>query len=255
MFADAFTSAPTSGRRNAPPRATPTLQAAPAFAPDIHLDLAISQNGYEVSVIEESSPLLPKASALVADVYSSSGLDPAATRCWSPAREKTVVAHRSGHVVGTLTVGADTGNGLLADALYRPQLDALRAGGAQLCELTRFAVAPEIESPRLMTTIFTLGFIVGRFILGATDALIEVNPRHVSFYSRRFGYQIAGPTRICPRVSAPAVLMHASLTAAEAEIQRDGGKRYRCSPGLHAMLRDRATTVTTQASPPCTVGQ
>lgn len=230
MFADAFTSAPTSGRRNTTPRASE------AFEPDAHVDLAISRNGFEVCVTEEDSPLLLKANALVAEIYRSSGLDPAATRWPSPAREKTVVAHRGGHVVGTLTVGADTGGGLLADALYRPQLDLLRADGAQLCELTRFAVAQEIESPQLMTTIFTLGFIAGRYLHRATDAVIEVNPRHASYYTRRFGYRVIGPETRCPRVGAPAVLMHVSLTTAERLLAQFGGARYRCSPAITAIV-------------------
>lgn len=230
MFADAFTSAPTSSRRNAAP------QAMPVHDPDKPMDLAISQNGYEVSVIGDHSPLLLKASALVAEIYSSSGLDPAATRWPSPAREKTVVAHRSGHVVGTLTVGADTGAGLLADTLYRPQLDALRDNGAQLCELTRFAVASEIESPQLMTTIFTLGFIAGRYLHRATDAVIEVNPRHAGYYTRRFGYRVIGPETRCPRVGAPAVLMHTSLATAEHQIASFGGSRYRCNPAVTALI-------------------
>jgi hypothetical protein len=49
----------------------------------------------------------------------------------------------------------------------------------------------------------------------ATDVLIEVNPRHEAYYRRIFGFARAGREWICPRVNAPAVLMHLDVTNLE----------------------------------------
>ncbi|TEX49967.1 MAG: hypothetical protein CFR70_00705 [Rhodocyclaceae bacterium] len=45
-------------------------------------------------------------------------------------------------------------------------------------------------------------------VFGCSDAVIEVNRRHAGFYSRRFGHARIGDEKLCPRVDAPAVLMH-----------------------------------------------
>jgi hypothetical protein len=49
-----------------------------------------------------------------------------------------------------------------------------------------------------------------------TDMFIEVNPRHVPFYRRAFGFRVAAPERTCPRVLAPSVLLRLEVDAFEA---------------------------------------
>ena len=44
-----------------------------------------------------------------------------------------------------------------------------------------------------------------------TDILVEVNPRHATFYRKVFGFVVAGAETICPRVNAPAVLLRLDL--------------------------------------------
>lgn len=234
MFANAYSSTPSLNRNRS------GLHLADDTLFDFKNHYMVSQDGYEVRVLDNANPLRTRAHDLVARLYLERGLIPPRQSEVERQGDRTVVALAGAQVIGALTVGVDDDRNLLADTLYKAQIDVMRDEGARLCELTRLAMEPTIESGNLLTTIFTLGFIVGRFMLGATDALIEVNPRHASYYSRRFGYRIAGPERICPRVSAPAVLMHASLTEAEAQIHQDGGKRYRCSPSLRAMLLERA---------------
>ena len=45
-------------------------------------------------------------------------------------------------------------------------------------------------------------------IRGCSDLIIEVNPRHTAFYGHSLGFRDRGDTRLCPRVNAPAKLMH-----------------------------------------------
>ena len=58
-----------------------------------------------------------------------------------------------------------------------------------------------------------------------TDALIEVNPRHVRFYERMLGFKRFGEQRLDPAVGAPAVLMRLDLAHCAREIERLGGRR------------------------------
>jgi hypothetical protein len=50
-------------------------------------------------------------------------------------------------------------------------------------------------------------YVVTRFMHALTDVVIEVNPRHVRFYQRVFGFVAAAAERFCTRVGAPSVLM------------------------------------------------
>ena len=54
-------------------------------------------------------------------------------------------------------------------------------------------------------------YLVTRVIHALTDVVIEVNPRHVRFYRRVFGFVVAGAGRLCTRVGAPSVLMQLDL--------------------------------------------
>ena len=123
----------------------------------------------------------------------------------------TIAIWRSGEAVATLTIGRDSSNGLLADALYAQELVALRQPGRIVCEVTRLAVHPDFRSEGMMNDLFRAAFMLGRERFGGSDAVIEVNPRHVRFYQRRFGFRMIGKERQCPRVNAPAVLLHQTL--------------------------------------------
>jgi hypothetical protein len=77
---------------------------------------------------------------------------------------------------------------------------------------------------------------------------IEVNPRHVAFYKRMLNFSPAGECKICPRVDAPAVLLHCEVQYMRQQVavyggHRGGAKRslypYFCSPDDDAALRRR----------------
>ena len=119
-------------------------------------------------------------------------------------------------VFGTLSLRLDSVTGLLADELYRAEVDAHRARGAAVCELTWFAVDRDYGAREVIACLFQLIYMYARHVHGRTALFIEVNPRHVSFYEQRLGFRIAGERKTCLRVGAPAVLMHLDLDQVEA---------------------------------------
>lgn len=123
----------------------------------------------------------------------------------------TLAVWEGDDVVATLTIGRDSPGGLLADGLYAPELAGLRHRGRTVCEVTRLAVHPEFSCGNLLNALFHTALLFGRSHFQASDAVIEVNPRHVRFYERRFGFRQIGKLRLCPRVNAPAVLLHQTL--------------------------------------------
>lgn len=123
----------------------------------------------------------------------------------------TLAAWHLDEVVATLTLGRDSREGLLADALYAPELSSLRHPDRVVCEVSRLAVDPDFSSRELLTALFRTAFQHGKAHFAASDAVIEVNPRHACYYQRRMGFRLIGEERQCRRVNAPAVLLHQEL--------------------------------------------
>lgn len=136
----------------------------------------------------------------------------------------TLVASSKEKTIGTVTMSLDSPIGLLADGLYRDEIQQLRNEGRKLYELTKFAVDNQsMLSKQVVASFFHISYIYGRDIHGCTDALIEVNPRHASFYEKMLGFERCGDERMCARVNAPAVLMRLELAYAESQIKKYGG--------------------------------
>jgi len=148
----------------------------------------------------------------------------------------TVGAQDESGMVGTVTVGLDTPDGLFVDGLYADEVASLRDTGAKLAEFTRLAIDDNIHSKPLLAALFHIAFIYARRIHGCTHLLIEVNPRHEGFYRRMLGFERIGRLRGDPRIGAPAVLLRLDLAFAEAEIARLGG-----NPNLATITRSLYT--------------
>ena len=123
----------------------------------------------------------------------------------------TLLAYREARTAGTLTIGVDAGNGLLVDEANREIVDGLRRTGRRVVELRRLAVRDELGAKVVLAHLFRAAYLVGRVWHDATDVLIEVNPRHASFYRRIFGFVRMGDEWICARVNAPAVLLRLDI--------------------------------------------
>ncbi len=161
------------------------------------------------------------ASLLIEKMYSWRGYD--ADALGKDPNKITLVSYQEENVVGTLTLGLDSPDGMVVDELYKREADHLRAAGRKPCDITRLAVDQDIKSKSVLAALFHLSFIYGRNIHGATDFLIEVNPRHALFYQRMLGFEPFGEERTCPRVNAPAVLLRLDLAHADEQIVRYGG--------------------------------
>ena len=117
--------------------------------------------------------------------------------------------------VGTLTLGLDGPCGLRAEAAYSDVINRFRHKGHKVCELARLALAEHADSKTVLASLFSLAHAVGRTIHDVTDVFIEVNPRHVAFYSRVLGFAAAAGETFCERVRAPLVLLQLELDALE----------------------------------------
>ena len=135
----------------------------------------------------------------------------------------TLTATDKQFLIGTITLGMDSDNGLLADEVFKSEIDVFRAAGGKACELTKLAIDPSGASKLALASLFHILFIYARRLNGCTDVFIEVNPRHRRFYENMLGFERLCEDRNNPRVNAPAALLWISLDNVERQIAEHGG--------------------------------
>lgn len=102
-------------------------------------------------------------------------------------------ARLEGRLVGALTVIFDSPAGLPMDALYKEELDGLRAAGRRPCEFCSLAVAPDLarNAHGALLELFRAAYRYATYAAGATDVCVTLKPSHAGFYKRinfeRFG--------------------------------------------------------------------
>lgn len=163
------------------------------------------------------------ASVLIRKMYSWRGYVTSATPVEHTPNKICLSVFSKEQIIGTLTLGHDAPEGLAADAMYKPEVDALRSAGRVVCEMTKLAVDQCVRSRKVLASLFHIAYIHARHLHGCTDILIEVNPRHVGFYERMLGFRRVGEERLCPRVNAPAVLLRLETDYVEIQIRKFGG--------------------------------
>jgi len=136
----------------------------------------------------------------------------------------TLVAAEQDETIGTMTVGFDGTDGLMVEELFPGEVHSLRAGGHRVCEFTKLAIDGAAQSKRVLATLFHVAYLYAYRVMGFDCLLIEVNPRHVNYYSRILGFTVLASSRMNLRVNAPAVLMCLDFAHTEEQIARFGGQ-------------------------------
>lgn len=199
-------------------------------AADCH-NVALDQQLFKIR-LANSEGRRESASMLIKKMYAWRGYDIAESMCDNPNRI-TLMADAGGIAIGTITIGLDSPAGLLVDGIYKDVVDELRAQGCVMCEYTKLALDQEIKSKRVLASLFHLATIYAHRIHQATDAVIEVNPRHVLFYQRMLGFELAGEERMCHRANAPAVLLRLRYAHLDEQVAKHGGA-MREIPGVRS---------------------
>jgi hypothetical protein len=91
-----------------------------------------------------------------------------------------------------------------------------------LCEPSRLAIDTHVPK-RVFASMIHISYIYAHNIHGYTDYVIEVNPRHATFYKKMLGFAQLAPERMCTRVNAPAVLLRLRLDYMRQQIEKFGG--------------------------------
>lgn len=200
--------------------------------------LSFERNGFTVRIANGCEILKRQTAKLIERMYSARGLFPYGTHAEIDRRDITVVALHANQAVATATVRIDYGSGLLADTLYRKEIDAVRSIGGRVCEITQLAIDPERGSHDALAGVMQGVYVITRATRRVTDIFAEVNPRHASFHQRVFGFRRIGEERMCPRVGAPAVLLHLPLAEFEERVARQERLHDTQGDRVHRLLPD-----------------
>lgn len=133
--------------------------------------------------------------------------------CAVPSTDErvTLLAEGEGKLLGTLTIRTDSPRGLLAEGTYGAAIGNLRREGRRIGELTKLAVEEGADWRSALDALVQRSWLITRIVHALTDVVIEVNPRHVRFYERVFGFIVAATGGVCGRVGAPSALLQLDL--------------------------------------------
>ena len=188
-------------------REVPDLSTAP-LDPTI-ADPALRPDVFRVRVARPRT-IRDDAGLLVRRRYESCGYQ--AAHAVTDANLYTFAAYSAGSLVGTLGVRLDSRDGLKIEEMYGEEVEALRARGLRLAEITRLAVAESAASKEVLGALFHTALLFIHVAQGRTNVVIEVNPRHVAYYRRVLFFKPLGPQRHLDRVGAPAVALELELS-------------------------------------------
>jgi hypothetical protein len=164
-----------------------------------------------------------KASMLIHKMYAWRGLEGTHALTDDPNRI-TLMAYGKDEPVGTLTLGMDNPCGILADQLFRHEVDRYRVRRHKVCEFIKLAFNMGAQSKAYLASLIHLAVMYAYDIHQHDSLFIEVTPRHRQFYQRSLGFRQLGEEVVNPRVNVSGVLMHIDLHYMKEQIHRHGGK-------------------------------
>lgn len=184
----------------------------------------LKRNGYSIQLVKTLKQRI-KTSTLIKRMYASRGYCTESTSIFSNDPNQVTFQISVGeNIAGTITLKVDSDKGLLADELYRDEINHFRNKGKRVCELSKFALDPQRSSKEMIALLFQTAYLYAHHIFKTTDFLCEVNPRHALPQKRMFGFRQIGSERTCPRVNAPAVLLHLELSYIREKIHSLAGQ-------------------------------
>lgn len=145
-----------------------------------------------------------------------------------PCSRTIVAVHQAMGVVGTLTVVEDNPLGLELARTYPREVQALRAEGGRVAEITCLAIDSARRFRRGEIFFGLTRFMIQyAFWRRCDDLLIAIHPRHLRFYRRYFRVSPLGPCRphgfVCDH---PSVGCRIELGSLKRNVEHELWRRY-----------------------------
>lgn len=133
-----------------------------------------------------------------------------------------IVQDKNKNIAGSVTLVFNESSRLPAEKIYGPEINALKAKGEKLVELSRLIISPKFRnSKEILLLLFNYLAIYVFHVKKYTSLVVEVNPRHKEYYKSLLNFDEIGGEKACPLVeNAPAVLLQLPLNRFHAEVIR-----------------------------------
>lgn len=125
-------------------------------------------------------------------------------------------------VAGSLTLVFNEKNRLPAEKIYGDEIHNLKAKGDGLVEISRLVVSHEYRNSKEVLLLLINYLMIYSYYIKKYDFLvIQVNPRHKTYYKALLNFEEIGIEKACPNVlNAPAVLLYLPLSYYQTEVRR-----------------------------------
>ena len=172
-----------------------------------------------------------RAWALAYRVYLEKGYaQPNAQELWYSVHDAlpntlTILVERGDELIGAGTDVPDSPRGLPADAVFPEEMRRLRAEGRRLFEAVSLVQGAVSERTGILVVakLHEMLCLVGERLLGGTDLVCTVNPRHEAYYRRLMLFERRGGETSCGKVSgAPAVFLTLNMADVRQHVERAG---------------------------------
>ena len=124
---------------------------------------------------------------------------------------RTILIKAAERIVATATYVPDSPLGLPSERVFGPEVQEIRAAGRRIVEISGLAIEESVRAndrTNLAVWLFHTIEDLARASGNTDDLVITVNPRHVSYYSGRLGFnRVAGPRPFAAVQGADAVLL------------------------------------------------
>lgn len=120
----------------------------------------------------------------------------------------TFVGTCEGQTALTITLFQDTEIGLPMDAIYKEEIDALRASGRKVAEVGALATHPSFRNGNQNIPMYgnKIMYLYARENLQIDDLVIAINPRHEWIYKHILLFERIGPLKTYGHVKGAAAL-------------------------------------------------
>lgn len=133
-----------------------------------------------------------------------------------------IVQDQFKNIAGSVTLLFDKNSKLPVEKIYAEELKELKKVSPKVAELSRLVVSPEYRNSKsILVLLFNYLAIYLHSVKEYDGLVVQVNPRHKTYYKSLLTFDEIGCEKPCPQVqNAPAVLLYLSTKKYQSEMNR-----------------------------------
>ncbi len=177
-------------------------------------------NQYEIK-IADTKELKEQAYKLIYKVYLDKNfITPNKEEMWYTKhdfKESTttlVVLNHTNEVVGAMTLLFDEQKDLPVYSIFAEEMNHFHQEKKhRFAEIVSLGIKEDVRgAEEVLIKLFNFSYLICHKVFGMTDYVITVNPRHVTFYAKRYLFELFGDVKVYDKVGgAPANLLTLDL--------------------------------------------